>query len=781
MNDTPKAEGWVGRSLPRSEDLRLLSGRGRYTDDLKLPGAAHAAVTRAPMAHARIRSIDTSDAAAMPGVLAVWTAADLAAAGLKPISSLSRGVPMAFRNQDGSETADTGVPLLAADTVRYAGEGVAFVVAETRAQALDAAEAVAVAYDDLPAVSDASAATAPDAPQLHADVPGNLAFDWAQGDAAAVAAAFDAAAHVARLQLVNNRIIVSHLEPRACAAEPGPEGHVTLHAGSQSVHRHRMMLAQVLGLDISQVRAVAGDIGGAFGARTFLYPEYAMVAHAARSLGRPVRWTATRSEAFLTDLKGRDHVTDAALALDADGNFTALKVDSLCNLGAHISSLAIFVAIINQARVLTGIYRIPAAHFRLRGALTNSGMVNAYRGVGRAEAIYTIERLIDRAAAETGKDRLELRLRNAVTPAEEPYTNAMGATYDGGDYPETIRRAAAAIDADGFPARRAAALARGRRRGLGYSCFIEGSGGLPREFARLEAAADGQLRLAVGTLSQGQGHETSFRQVAADALGLDPERFALVQGDTDQVATGSGTFASRSMRMAGTAIGFAAERLIAAGTEAAAEMMEVAPADIAYAAGVFSVAGTDRRVTLGEVSAAMAEGRIPGRPAAPLAGEIDYETSGPSYPNGCHACEIEVDPETGARQITRFVAVDDVGRVINPLIVHGQSQGGIAQGVGQALSEHGVHDAEGQLLTGSFMDYAMPRATDLPFIRADNLEILSPVDPIGVKGAGEGGATGAPAAVINALLDALAPEGVTHIDMPATPLAIWQAIQNARG
>ncbi len=773
----------VGQSAPRVEDRRLVTGKGCFTDDVALPGAAHGFVLRAPHAHARLLRIDTARALKSKGVRAILTAADLAAGGVTAIPSLTRMPPIAYKNSDGSDMPDAAYFPLARDKVRFAGEGVAFVVADTRQQAQDAAERIAVDYAPLDAVVGAETALAPGAPLVWDDVPDNRCFDWHQGKRAASDKIFAAAAHVTRLRLVNNRVIVAYMEPRACAASyDSASGAYTLHSGSQGAHRHKTMLATVLGVAPEKVRAISGDVGGAFGCRTFLYPEYALVAFAAKRLARPVKWLADRGEQFLSDQMARDQVMDAALALDKDGRFLAMRIEADFNIGAFVASLAAYIIIVNQARMIASAYAVPDTYFRLRAAFTNCAPVNAYRGVGRAEAIYAIERLIDQAARETGIDPVALRRRNYIPPGAMPYTTPTGALYDSGEFERVTDMALRAHDWAGAAARKALSARRGKLRGIGLSFYIEGAGGLPLEYAKLRVEADGGVTVLAGSQTNGQGHETSFAQVAAEQLGLPFEKICVVAGDTALVEKGHGTFASRSMRMMGSAIIGAAKLLTDRGAEIAGHLLEAGAGDIDYRAGQFRVRGTDRAVSLKDVARAAAKGDgLPAELSGEFAAALEYKSGGITYPNGCHICELEVDPETGRVAIERYTVADDVGRVINPAIVHGQVQGGVAQGIGQALLEHTVYDRDtGQLLSGSFMDYCLPRADDVPMIATECHEVLCKTNPIGVKGAGEGGATGAPPAVMNALLDALSPLGVRHIDMPATPETVWRAIQAAQ-
>ncbi len=769
----------VGQPVRRVEDRRLVSGQGRFGDDFALPGMAHGYVLRAPHAHARILHIDTERARKFKGVRAVLTAAELEREGVKPIPTWTRQPSSTFPNRDGSPLPDPPYYPLARGKVRFAGEAVAFVVANTRARAQDAAERIAVEYEELAPVTDAERALAPGTPRLWEELSSNLCFDTEHGDTAATERAFAAAAHVVKLRHVNNRLIVHYLEPRvALAAYDTAAERWTLRCGTQSVQRQRLVLSQVLDVPAERIRVLADDVGGGFGARSFLYPEHILACVAAKLTGRPVKWRADRSENFLSDTQGRDHVFDAALALDADGRFRAVRLEGLHNIGAYISTLGHWAAAVNIMRLATSVYAVPAAYVRLRAAFTNCAPINAYRGVGRAEAIYAMERLVDAAAREIGIDRIELRRRNFVAPEAMPYKSAVGSAYDSGEFEAVMEKALLAADWFGFPTRKEEARQRGKLLGRGVGCYIESAGGQPLEYAKLRAEPDGSVTALVGTHSHGQGHETSYAQLVAERLGIPFDRVRIVYGDTALVAKGAGTHGSRSMRMAGSAMLGAAKALIERGTAIASHLLEAAAEDIECAAGAFRVRGTDRVVTLAEAARAARDGALPETLRGELAGDLEYRTEGLTFPNGCHVCEVEVDPETGRACITRYTAVDDVGRVINPLIVHGQAQGGIAQGAGQALMEQVVYDREtGQLLSGSLMDYALPRAADLPAIAVDTHEVPCRTNPIGVKGAGEGGATGAPPAVINALIDALAEAGVAHIDMPATPEAVWRALR----
>jgi carbon-monoxide dehydrogenase large subunit len=761
----------MGQAVRRTEDPRLLTGRGRYTDDIVLEGQLHAAFVRAPFSHAKITELDTAEAAEAPGVVAVLTAEDLDAMGIDPLKAYA-----SVTNRDGSEMAHPKRPHLARETVRHVGEAVALVVAETVEQAKDAAELVMVDYDPLPSVTDMPAALAQDAPQIHDEAPGNLCFDWGMGDEAAVDAAFDQAAHIVRVDLVNNRVVPNPMEGRACLADVDPSnGRVTFYVSSQGAHGQRDKIAKdMLHIDPDTMRVITTDVGGGFGMKIFVYPEYVCTIAAAQKLGRPVKWTAERGEGFISDDHGRDHMSHVELALDADHRFTALRVDTLSNMGAYLSNFAPFVATKAGNRMVPGLYTLDHVAVRVRGVITNTQPVDAYRGAGRPEAAYLIERIVDKAARELGVSPVELRKQNYIQPDQFPFTTATGLVYDSGDFDRNLDDAMALADWDGFPDRRAEAEQRGKLRGIGLSTYVEACGGGGPENSSITIRKDGTARVTVGTQSNGQGHETAYKQVIAENLGLPLEAMEIVQGDTDAMATGSGTGGSRSIPVGGMAIADAALKVQEKARARAAELLEAAEADIEFADGRFTIVGTDKSMDLAEIAAQSAE-------------EIAFREDGTfkppenTYPNGAHVCELEVDPDTGGVDVIRYSVVDDFGTVLNPLMLEGQVHGGVAQGIGQALLERTVFDPDsGQLLTGSFMDYAMPRADNLPFVQFRYNVVPCKTNPLGVKGAGEAGAIGAPPAVINALVDALAPYGVDHIDMPATPEAVWQAIQAGR-
>ena len=770
----------IGASVKRREDQRLLTGEGRFADDFNGLGQAHAAFVRSPHAHADVLAIDAAPAKAVAGVLAVFTGHDLAADGVGGIPTLIAERGGNIRSRDGSPFAEPTWLALATDRARHVGEPIAMVVATTPAQARDGAEAVVVRYAARPAVVDAVAALGDGAPQLHAVATRNRVYDWECGDAAATDRAFASAAHVTRLTLVDNRLITCFMEPRAAlAAWDAATGRYTIHASLQSVHQLAANLARILGVARDRVRCITGDVGGGFGSKIQPYPEYVALAWAARRLGRPVKWASSRSEGFVTDAQSRDHRLTGELALDADGRITGLRVHSIQNLGAYVATGMPMSIILNMERMVSGVYAIPAIHLRLEGAVTNTVPINVYRGVGRLECVYTVERLIERAARETGRDPAAFRRANMVRAF--PYRTATGAVYDSGDYVARLDEAIEHADVEGFTARRAESAKRGKLRGLGLGPYVEGTGGVPQEFAEVRVLSTGVVEVPMGSQSQGQGHETVFAQVVAERLGVPYETVSIVQGDTDRVARGVGTFASRSMVRGGSAAVEASDAVVATGKPMAAHLLEAATADIEYRDGAFRVVGTDRSIGLFEVARAVTGGQLPAALGTTLGAATWHENPAFAFANGCEVCELEVDPETGAVTIVAWTMVDDSGRSVNPMIVHGQQHGSVAQGIGQALIERCVYDSTtGQLLSGSLLDYAIPRADDLPSITVVSRDVPSPTNPLGVKGAGEGGTVGAPGAVINAILDALAPLGVTHIDMPATPERVWRAIQDAR-
>jgi aerobic carbon-monoxide dehydrogenase large subunit len=760
----------IGDAPKRREDERFVTGHGGYLDDLAFEGLVHAVMLRSPHAHARIVGIDAAPARAMPGVLAVLTADEAAADGLQPMR------PTVEANvQTGEAFAFAPQPLLARDTVRYVGEQVAVVVAENRAAALDAAERVDVRYESLPAVTGAAAACAAGAPELSPEVPGNICMDWHFGDAAAVASAFAVAAHVVALRLDNHRVVTNPMEPRGgVGTYDAGDGRYTLYVSSQNIHGNRDATARWLGVPPAAVRFVAPDVGGGFGAKNFTYAEHALLLWAAKRVGRPVKWIATRSEVFCADHQARDHVCDAALALDAGGKFLALRVASIANLGAYMAGGAGAVQTNQYVHLPGSVYVIPAIALHVRSVLSNTTPIGVTRGPGFAEAVNIIERLIDAAARQCGFDRAELRRRNFVPAAAMPFSNAFGFSVDSGDFPATFDRALVAADVAGFDARRAASEARGRLRGLGFAYHIKATGGSPHENVDIRFEGDGTVSLITGTQTIGQGHETTFPQILADRLGIPNALIRLRQGDTDLIPMGGGHGSSRATYMGGTAMWRASDTIIEKGTRVAAEVLEAADADIVFADGNFAVVGTNRSISLPDVAARAKE------MGAPLDTYHAWTREHMTFPNGTHVVEVEVDRETGQVMLVRLTAVDDYGVLVNPMVAAGQAHGAIAQGVGQALSEHAVYDpVSGQLLAGSFMDYALPRADDLPSFRLEFNGTRCTTNPLGVKGCGEAGAVALFPAINNAILDALAPLGVTGFDGPATPFRIWRAMREA--
>jgi len=772
----------AGQGLRRVEDRRLLTGEGRYTDDINQPDQAIMVLVRSPYAHAEILAIDATEAQAAPGVLAVYSAQDLQAEGIGDIPCVAP-VP----GKAGAQTIQPPHPVLARDRVRHVGDPVVAVVAESLSQARDAAELVAVDYRELPSNTDLAAAHQPDTPLIWDQAPGNLSVDYELGDQAATDTAFAEAAHISRIDLVNNRVIVCSMEPRgAIGSYDSQSERFTLTTGSQGVFKLRSQLANnIFNLPQDRFRVITPDVGGGFGMKNFLYGEQVLVLFAARRLGRPIKWSSDRSEAFLSDTHGRDQLTTAELALDDDGRILAIRIKSLANMGAYLSNFGPVIPTVLVARMLSGVYRIPAVYAEVKCLFTNTVPVDAYRGAGRPEGAYIVERLIDQAARDLGLAPDAFRRRNFVRPQELPYATATGLTYDSGDFERLLDQALDAADWAGFVARRQEARGRGRLRGLGLAYYVEACAGVDQEEARLRLEADGGITVFVGTVTNGQGHATAYAQLLNDKLGLPPELMRLRQGDSDDITYGYGTGGSRSLLMGGVAIERAADKVLDKARRIAGHLLEASVEDLEFADMAFTIVGTDRRITLAQVAQAAQAPEAAGLPAE-LAGPIDetdrYQATALTYPNGCHLCELEIDPETGAVELLRYRVVDDFGRVVNPMLVAGQVHGGVAQGIGQALYEHTVYEAEsGQLLTGSLMDYCLPRAGDLPSIELDLVEDMPcTTNPMGVKGAGEAGTIGAAPAVMNGLMDALSPLGVKTIDMPATPERVWRLIQDAR-
>jgi carbon-monoxide dehydrogenase large subunit len=766
----------IGEPLLRSEDPKLLRGEGRYTDDLSLPNQAHCVMLRSRHAHGVIRSIKTDAARKMPGVLAVYTGADLSAYG--PMKS---GLP--FKSRDGSEMRRTGRPTLATDKVRFVGDPIACVIAETVNQGRDAAEAIEIEIESLPAVTDPPAAIQSGAPQLYDDAPGNMALDWHYGDAEKVAAAFASAAHVAKVELVNSRVVVNAMEPRAAMAEYDvASGRWTLHTGCQGVMGMKAQLAAVLGTAPDKVHVLSGNVGGSFGMKAAVYPEYVCALHGARALGRPVKWTDDRSGSFLSDNHGRDHLQTAELALDAEGHFLALRLTGFANLGAYMGTMAPQPPTLNTVRNAASLYRTPLIEVSTRCVFTNTTFVNPYRGAGRPEGNYFMERVIDVAAAEMGIDRVTIRRRNQITPRELPYTAASAQTYDSGDFPAILKEGLERADWKGFSARKREAKKRGRIRGIGLGCYLEVTAPANKEMGGVRFEPDGTVTIVTGTLDYGQGHATPFAQVLSQKLGIPFERIRLLQGDSDQLLAGGGTGGSRSMMNSGGAIVEAAAKVVEQGKAIASHVLETAVADIEFADGRFTVAGTDRSIGIMELAKKLRAGaKLP--PDSPRSLDVSHVSNGqPSaFPNGCHVAEVEVDPQTGVIEVVKYTSVNDFGTVINPMLVEGQIHGGVVQGIGQAMLERTVYDADGQFLTGSYMDYCLPRAVDAPPFTTVHHPVPAKTNPLGVKGCGEAGCAGALTSVMNAIADALSEYGIRHIDMPATPEKVWQAIRGAEG
>jgi carbon-monoxide dehydrogenase large subunit len=764
----------IGQPVPRSEDPVLLRGEGRYSDDINIPGQAYAVMVRSPHAHGAIRKIDTVVASAMPCVLAVYTAADLAAGGIGPLPPRQ-----VMNNRDGTPMLSPVRYALATDKVRHVGEAVAAVIAETTAAAKDAAEAVIVDIDPLPAVTEPGQAAASDAPQLYDGVPGNVGLDFQYGDSEAVAAAFARAAHVTRLDLRANRIVVNAMEPRSANAQYEPErGHWTLHIGCQGVFGFRNYIAQVLGVGRDKVRVLTDRVGGSFGMKQPTYPEHYCIMHAARELGRPVKWTDERSGSFVSDTHGRDALMSAELALDRDGNFLAVRLTGYGNLGATYGAPG--PATRNAVRNTLGVYKTPLIEVSTKCVFTATTPVGAYRGAGRPEANYYMERLVETAATEMGIDPVELRCRNHIPPEAMPYKSPNGTIYDSGDFTNLLNKAVALADWDGFAARREESRARGKLRGRGISDYLELTGPPGREMGGIRFESSGDVTIITGTLDYGQGHASPFAQVLATRLGIPFQRVRLIQGDSDQLIAGGGTGGSKSMIVSGNAIVKAGEKVVEAGRQIAAHVLEAAAADIEFDRGRFVISGTDRSIGLMELAAKIHSGlSLP--PELPQSLDVADIYDGPpsAFPNGCHIAEVEVDPDTGVVEVVKYTFVNDFGVVINPLLVDGQAHGGIVQGIGQALLEHTVYNDDGQLLTGSYMDYAMPRADDAPFFVNASHPVPAKTNPLGAKGCGEAGCAGALPSVMNALVDALSEFGIRHIDMPATPERVWRAIRTA--
>jgi aerobic carbon-monoxide dehydrogenase large subunit len=771
----PEEKFAIGQPVPRCEDPVLLRGEGRYADDISLPGQAYAVMVRSHIAHGIIRGIDTAAARAMPGVLAVYTAADLATGGIGALPPRQ-----VMNNRDGTPMLSPTRYALAADKVRHVGEALAAVIAESVAQAKDAAELVSLDIDPLPAVTEPSLADAPDAPVLYDDVPANVGLDFHFGDSDKVATAFAQAAHVTTLRLRANRIVVNAIEPRAALAFYDPSRqHWTLHVPGQGVFGFRNYIAGVFGIGRDKLRVLTERVGGSFGMKQPTYPEYYCILQAARELGRPIKWTDDRSGSFVSDTHGRDADFTAELALDRDGHFLAVRLTGFGDLGACYGAPG--PATRNAVRNTLGVYKTPQLEVTTKCVFTNTTPVGAYRGAGRPEANYYMERLVDTAAREIGIDPVELRRKNHIPPEEMPYKAPNGTTYDSGDFTNLLNDALKLAGWDSFAGRKTESRAKGRLRGRGISDYLELTGPPGREMGGIRFEANGDVTLISGTLDYGQGHWAPFAQVLAARLGIPFSRIKLLQGDSDELIAGGGTGGSKSMMTSGVAIIEAADKCIEVGRQIAAHVLEAAAADIEFRAGRFVIAGTDRSIGIMELAAKIRTGlELPA--GVPRSLDIANVSDGPpsAFPNGCHIAEVEVDPETGIVEVVKYAFVNDFGVVINPLLVTGQAHGGIVQGIGQALLERTVYDAHGQLLTGSYMDYALPRAADAPMFESGFHPVPAKTNPLGAKGCGEAGCAGALPSVMNALVDALSEFGIRHIDMPATPERVWRAIQEAR-
>ena len=766
----------IGQPVRRTEDPMLVRGEGCYTDDIKLTGEAYAVMVRSRIAHGVIKGIDTAAARNMPGVLGVYTGADLAAYG-----TLKCIVP--FNNRDGTPMKRPPRPALATDKVRFVGDPVAFVVADTLLQAKDAAEAVEVDIDALPAVVRPEEAARPGAPLIHDEAPGNVALDYHFGDSEQVAAAFAKAAHVTRLKLVNSRVVVNAMEPRAAIGIHDPaSGRFTLHAPSQGAFGMRGNMAEILKVEPKQVRILTGHVGGSFGMKSAPFPEYVCVLHAARALGRPVKWTDERSGSFVSDSHGRDHDLTIELALDADGTFLALRITNFGNMGGFLAQVAPMPSTLNTVKNVQSVYRTPLIEVSTKCMFTNTSHVSAYRGAGRPEGNYYMERVIDAAAAEMGIDRVELRRRNQIRPREIPIKTASGSTYDSGDFPGVLKHALEVADVKGFGRRKRESRKRGKIRGLGIGSFLEVTAPPSKEMGGIRFEPDGTVTIITGTLDYGQGHAAPFAQVLSDKLGIPFERIRLLQGDSDELLAGGGTGGSKSIMHSGTAIVEASAKVIDQGKQIASHVLEAAAADIEFAHGRFVIAGTDRSIGIMELADKLRSGlNLP--EGVPSTLDIRHVSDGPgasTYPNGCHVCEVELDPDTGVIAVVKYSSVNDFGTVINPLIVEGQLHGGVIQGIGQALMEMTVYDEDGQFLTGSFMDYALPRASNSPEVAVVDHPVPATTNVLGVKGCGEAGCAGSLTSVMNAIADALSEFGIPHMDMPATPYRVWRAIQDAK-
>ena len=787
-------DGAIGTPIRRREDQRFLTGTGQYVDDFNRPDQTYAWMVRSSVAHAVIKSVDTSKAEAAPGVVKILTGADWAADGVG-------GLPCGWQVIGKNDVAmhEPPHPALVADKVRHVGDNLAIVIAETKAQARDAAELIEIDLEELPAVVSMADAAADGAALVHEDVPNNLCYDWEIGVKEDVDAVFDKADHVTVLDLVNNRLVANPIEPRAALAEYDPAGdHYTLYTTSQNPHVIRLLMgAFVLSIPEHKLRIVAPDVGGGFGAKIYHYAEEAILTWASKKVRRPIKWTADRSDSFMTDAQGRDHVTTGELALDKDGHFLALRVQTNANMGGYLSTFAPAIPTYLYATLLAGLYKTPMIYCNVKAYFTNTVPVDAYRGAGRPEACYLLERLVEQAARETGIDKIDIRRRNFISAAEMPYQTPVALEYDSGDFIRNLEDGLKSADYDGFAARRAESEKNGKLRGIGLATYIEACGIAPSavagalgaraglyESAEVRVHPTGSVTVFTGSHQHGQGHETTFAQLVADGLGVAVENVEVVHGDTDRIQFGMGTYGSRSLAVGGSAIVKAMDKVVEKGKKIAAHLLEASVDDIEFDAGTFRVSGTDKELGIGDIAlTAYVPHNYPIEELEPGLDETAfYDPKNFTYPNGCHIAEVEIDPTTGEVTLCSFNAVDDFGRIVNPMIVEGQVHGGLVQGIGQALMERCVYDDQGQLVTGSFNDYCLPRADDVPsFTVGTNEGAPCTHNPLGVKGCGEAGTIGAGAAVTNAVLDALGTQGIHNIDMPATPHRVWQALQQSNG
>ncbi|MEP7030297.1 MAG: xanthine dehydrogenase family protein molybdopterin-binding subunit [Pseudolabrys sp.] len=766
----------VGQPVRRSEDPKLVRGEGRYTDDVGKPDQAHAVMVRSRDAHGVIRSIDTAAAKAMPGVLAVYTAADLKAYG-----GLKCSIPL--KNRDGSPIRYTPRPALTGDKVRYVGDPVVCVIAETIAQAKDAAEAIALDVEPLPPVLKPADAVKPGAPQLYDDVPNNIALDFHYGDGAKVAEAFAKAKHVTRLETANQRMIVAAMEPRSAIGEfDKAAAKWTLTSSSQGVHGMKTSLMDILGAPADKVRVVTGQVGGSFGMKASVYPEYVCILHASHELGRPVKWTDERSGSFVSDHHGRAQDMVVEIAFDENAHILAVRLTGFGAMGGFLSQFGPLLPTLNVVKNVASLYRTPLLEVATKCVFTNTTHVSAYRGAGRPEGNYYMERTLDIAAAELGIDRIELRKRNMIKPRELPFKAASDVLYDSGDFPAVLKKTLEMADYKGFSKRKRESKKRGMLRGFGIGCYLEVTAGGTKELSGIHFEKDGSVTIVAGTLDYGQGHSTAYAQVLNDTLGIPFDRIHLIEGDSDQVSFGGGSGGSRSIMNAGAAVVESSNLVIEKGKQIASHVLEASASDIEFKSGRFTIAGTDRSIGILELADKLRAGlKLPeGMPASLDVDHVSDQPLPAAFPNGCHIAEAEVDPETGHTQIVRYCAVNDLGTVINPLLVEGQMHGGVMQGLGQVLLEEAVYDSDGQLVTGSFMDYAMPRAHDAPMIEVAHHPVPTKSNPLGAKGCGEAGTTGGLSAVANAVVDALSELGIRHLEMPMTPSRVWHAIQDAK-